>query len=98
MKAEGLKGLPEDWRLWCLRERIDLDPARVWPQFQDYWLAASGQIARKRDWLACWRGWVRRQPKRTPRDDWKAYAEQHCPARAGESMEQWESRVKAQRH
>ena len=31
--------------------------------FHDYWIAASGATAKKRDWLATWRNWWRRSIK-----------------------------------
>lgn len=96
MGSEGHKGLPEEWRLWCLEERIDLNPARVWESFHDYWIAASGQRARKRNWFATWRNWVRGQKRKNGAPDgWKAWAEVNCPARNTESWEQWEARARA---
>ena len=37
---------------------VDLDAEFL--RFTDYWLGASGQRARKRNWDATWRNWVRR--------------------------------------
>jgi hypothetical protein len=53
--------LPDDWRAYCLAERIDLDPDRVAADFRDYWLARAGPDAAKLDWAATWRRWVRNQ-------------------------------------
>ena len=56
--------LPADWRGWARGERPDWDEAqilRVSLKFRDYWLAQAGQRARKADWLATWRSWVRNE-------------------------------------
>lgn len=42
-------------------ERPDLDLWQEHLKFCDYWHSASGQNARKRDWVAAWRLWMRRQ-------------------------------------
>lgn len=44
--------------------QIGLDESRVdlvFDSFKDYWISASGQTAIKRDWIATWRNWVRRE-------------------------------------
>ena len=54
---------PEDWIAWARehtgwgRERV-LDVA---DRFRDYWVSVPGAKGRKRDWLATWRNWVRRE-------------------------------------
>lgn len=47
-------------REWAAAEvpRVDVD--RSTRQFVDYWRAASGAKATKRDWIAAWRFWLRR--------------------------------------
>lgn len=35
-------------------------------KFRDHWRSASGQTARKCDWPATWKNWVRRALERTP--------------------------------
>jgi len=64
-KARGarltLVDLPGDWGLWCAQERPDLDAARTWDSFRDYWIAQPGAKGVKADWLATWRNWVRRE-------------------------------------
>lgn len=35
--------------------------------FCDYWRSATGQKARKRDWQATWRNWIRRASNNTPK-------------------------------
>lgn len=61
--------LPADWRLprawgeWALSERPDMtadDVRREAETFADYWRAKAGADARKLDWQATWRNWVRR--------------------------------------
>lgn len=61
--------LPEDWRLpkgwgdWALENRPDLTDADVRHQaacFADYWHGKAGADARKADWEATWRNWIRR--------------------------------------
>ena len=52
--------LPDEYREWAIKEgwladRVALEADR----FHDYWIAASGQKATKRDWLATWRNWMR---------------------------------------
>jgi hypothetical protein len=68
-KASRGERLPDDWALdddllaWSMNERPDWDRDRVQREvdtFRDYWKAASGQNARKRDWSAAWRIWLRR--------------------------------------
>lgn len=57
--------LPPDWLAWAEQERPDLDARQIALQFADHWHAKPGADARKADWLATWRNWVRRQ--HTPR-------------------------------
>lgn len=53
--------LSEDWTGFCQQYRPDLNPQKVFEEFKDYWIALSGDKARKTDWTATWRNWVRRQ-------------------------------------
>lgn len=53
--------LPDDWSTWAKECRPDLNPAEVALQFADYWHSVAGAKARKADWLAVWRNWVRNQ-------------------------------------
>jgi hypothetical protein len=60
-------GLPGAWGAWALQERPDWSADHLhWVtlQFRDYWLAKAGPDARKVDWQATWRNWVRREPAR----------------------------------
>ena len=51
-------------------------------QFRDYWTAAAGRTATKRDWEAAWRFWLGNEQKRKPQRrqttmggiDWEAAA------------------------
>ncbi|MBN6210645.1 hypothetical protein JYK21_29640 [Ralstonia pickettii] len=63
--------LPQDWVLpkqlgdWALQERPDWTAEhvrKVADQFRDHWHAQGGANARKVDWAAAWRTWVRREP------------------------------------
>ena len=53
--------LPETWTEFCQTERPDLNPARVFETFKDYWVAKAGNQGVKLDWQATWRNWVRNQ-------------------------------------
>jgi len=61
--------LPDDWARWAIDQRPDWTPSHVRhiaDCFRDYWNAKAGQHARKTDWLATWRNWVRREADRQP--------------------------------
>jgi hypothetical protein len=58
--------LPDGWtltdelRTWAQKERPDLDADKVAEKFRDYWTALpDGPKARKTDWSATWRNFVR---------------------------------------
>jgi len=53
--------MPEEWATFAKEERPDLNPARVFSEFKDYWISKAGKDAVKIDWLAVWRNWVRRE-------------------------------------
>jgi hypothetical protein len=55
----ALLQIPPEWSQFCRQERPDLDPARTFERFADYWRAKPGADGRKLDWLATWRNWVR---------------------------------------
>lgn len=53
--------LPKEYGEWALSQgmlekqiRLEAD------KFKDYWISLSGAKATKRDWLAVWRNWIRR--------------------------------------
>lgn len=77
-KSSTATRLPDDWQLpqswgqWAMAERQDLSADEVRREaqvFADYWHAKAGADARKLDWQATWRNWVRRADGRatTPR-------------------------------
>jgi len=56
--------LPEEWESWALKEQPSWTRdgvLRVADSFRDYWTAKGGADARKVDWQATWRNWVRRE-------------------------------------
>jgi hypothetical protein len=69
-KLQG-KSLAKDWKLpkawgeWALSERQDLTAEQVRKiadEFKDYWLSIANQAKAKRaDWEATWRNWIRKQ-------------------------------------
>jgi hypothetical protein len=52
--------LPDDWRTWAIAERPDVEATREALIFADYWHGKAGKDARKADWLATWKNWIRR--------------------------------------
>lgn len=52
--------LPDDLRAWARQERTDLNIDREAASFADYWHGVAGAKARKTDWPATWRNWIRR--------------------------------------
>lgn len=56
--------LPQDWIEFCKTERPDLNPQKVFEEFKDYWISKPKDNT-KLDWLATWRGWIRRQKTQT---------------------------------
>lgn len=62
--------LPADFELTDERrayaEAEGIDAERTFAKFTDYWRAASGAKARKRDWDATWRNWCRREAESAP--------------------------------
>jgi hypothetical protein len=59
--------LPPEWKDWAVAACPNLDPQRIVRislDFRDYWLGKAGKDARKADWLATWRKWVRKEAER----------------------------------
>jgi hypothetical protein len=55
--------LPKAWGDWALANRPDLNADAVRREaecFADYWRGKAGADARKADWQATWRNWIRR--------------------------------------
>jgi hypothetical protein len=48
-------------RQWAATEVPAIDVDRATKQFVDYWRAASGRTATKKDWVAAWRFWLRNE-------------------------------------
>ena len=57
----ALDAIPEEWVLFCRKERSDLNPILVFEGFKDYWVSVAGAKGVKADWFATWRNWVRNQ-------------------------------------
>jgi uncharacterized protein YdaU (DUF1376 family) len=56
-----LVAIPEEWALFCKKERGDLNPTVVFDGFRDYWVSVAGSKGVKLDWTATWRNWIRNQ-------------------------------------
>jgi uncharacterized protein YdaU (DUF1376 family) len=56
-----LDSIPEEWILFCRKERSDLNPTVVFEGFKDYWVSVPGVKGVKLDWFATWRNWIRNQ-------------------------------------
>lgn len=56
-----LQAIPEEWVLFCRKERSDLNPNLVFEGFKDYWVSVAGAKGVKLDWFATWRNWIRNQ-------------------------------------
>lgn len=52
---------PDEWLEHCRETRPDLDASVVACNFADYWHGKAGKDARKVDWHATWRTWVRKE-------------------------------------
>lgn len=73
--------LPEEWepsdkaKQWTLEKYPHVNAELELEKFRDYWQAASGQNARKRDWNAAWRNWIRRAEKEYTQPAYKSQAQ-----------------------
>jgi hypothetical protein len=56
----NLDSIPEEWVLFCKKERQDIDPYKTFDEFKDYWVSIAGSKGIRADWTATWRNWVRR--------------------------------------
>ena len=63
--------LTKEWEDFCVEQRPELNPAKTFDQFKDYWTSVAGQKGVKLDWFATWRNWVRstHAPKQNPADN-----------------------------
>ena len=65
-RAPTATRLPDDWEpdpallAWAANAEPGVDARREAEKFRDHWKAAAGANARKRDWSAAWRTWIRR--------------------------------------
>ena len=55
-----LEALPKDWYDFIRTVRPDLNAYDTFEDFRDHWISTD-KNAKKRDWLATWRRWVRSQ-------------------------------------
>jgi len=73
--------LPEDWQprendIQIMKEHFpEIDLKLETHAFRDYWAGISGSRAKKSDWDATWRNWIRNNHKRQaqsnkPKNDW----------------------------
>jgi uncharacterized protein YdaU (DUF1376 family) len=63
-RLDPLWVLPPPWAEWALAERPDwtiADVELVGLSFRDHWHSMAGARAKKADWLATWRNWVRNE-------------------------------------
>lgn len=100
-RAKTATRLPDDWILpkawgeWALQERPDMAANEVRKEaevFADYWRAKAGADARKADWQATWRNWVRRCDGRKASARGASMSQQHT----GETAYQRSMRERAQ--
>lgn len=58
--------VPDDWIEFAVREEGYSEEAarKQAQQFVDYWIAQPDAKARKKDWMATWRNWVRKEYNR----------------------------------
>jgi hypothetical protein len=65
--------IPENWTpspdlvAYAERELPGVDVEKLAEAFRDFWTAAAGERARKLNWAATWRTWVRRSGDRYPK-------------------------------
>jgi uncharacterized protein YdaU (DUF1376 family) len=53
--------LPASWGEWALSEGASQELIRIEAsKFKDYWIGLAGAKARKADWQATWRNWIRK--------------------------------------
>jgi hypothetical protein len=64
-----------EMRQWASEEVPAVDVDKATKTFVDYWRAKTGKDATKRDWVATWRNWMRReQPAPTAKQERKVPA------------------------
>lgn len=85
---EGWTPKPETNRKMA-EECPDVDLSAEFLRFTDYWLGASGQRARKRNWDATWRNWVRRASESATRGGLGRQTANHQGGLRGYSPSDW---------
>lgn len=78
--------LPKRWGVWALQEAPAWDAQRVRAvadKFRDHWHGKAGKDARKADWLATWRNWVREELQREKRGGGSGKIDQRAETVAG---------------
>lgn len=57
----ALTTLPDEWRAYCEAKRPDLDPAEVFENFSAHFTSEDCKKPTKKNWLAAWQQWVRKE-------------------------------------
>ena len=78
-RVERSTRVPEDFqpdekmRAWFVAEGLPavIDGKREHEKFMDYWRAKPGATARKKDWAATWRNWMRTAAERAAPRPWR---------------------------
>lgn len=89
--------LPAEWEEWALTEHPSWTREgvrHVADRFKDHWLAQGGANARKVDWQATWRNWVRRE--KTPGPGFAPSRTSPAPMNRQEALEARNREVAAQ--
>lgn len=76
--------LPADWFAFARTENdlwTDHDIQRIADNFADYWRSVPDTKARKADWLATWRTWVRKENDYAARQQFRPRIDNSAPAR-----------------
>jgi hypothetical protein len=88
--------LPSDWALtpelreWAIAKRPDLNVDETADAFRDYWTALpDGKDAKKADWEATWRTWVRKERAAPQARQQQGSGETAYERRMREKMQQW---------
>jgi uncharacterized protein YdaU (DUF1376 family) len=70
--------LPAQWLQWAIDQGHTLDSATTEAaKFADYWHSQPAGKARKRDWEATWRNWIRNARKPSPAQSPTGFAATH---------------------
>lgn len=69
-----LQTIPSEWSSFCIEQNLNVNPVETFQTFRDYWIAESSPKARKLDWFATWRNWVRRESANNTKNKLSKYA------------------------